>query len=147
MRWSVPQRFSAEWWIWLAGGAFAFGVCTFIVLYWRGIFTDPIPLLLVALAGSAIGDLLMAASFEAIAPSKVTLGPGERVNRSDDILELATVVSGFNDSAEGRVRARGEIWGARCHDGTPLSLTAGVKVKIVDRDGLTLLIRSASARA
>ncbi len=141
MHWRIPQRFSAEWWAWLAAGAFAFGVFTAAVLYWRGIVTDPIALILVALVGSAMGDLLMAASFEVIAPSRVTLGPGERAKKDDDLLELATVVSGFNDSAAGRVRARGEIWGARCYDGTPLSLTVGVKLRIVERDGLTLLVR------
>lgn len=36
----------------------------------------------------------------------------------------------------GQVRLRGELWGARCEAGA----SAGDTVRIVDRDGLTLLV-------
>ena len=92
------------------------------------------------MAISVIGDLLMALSFEAIAPEKITLGPGERYKRTDDLKEKASVVSGFSSSSEGKVRVRGELWSARHYVGREISLYSGQMVRVIDREGLVLLI-------
>jgi membrane-bound ClpP family serine protease len=110
---------------------------------WFGFVDGPGILILVALAGSIIGDLFLAFSFEAIAPVKVTVGPGERYKRTDDLKEMASVVSGFSGSAEGKVRVRGEIWAARHYEGRDISLDTGEMVKVIDREGLVLLIGDA----
>jgi len=136
----VPQRLSREWWSWLLLGVLVFGGATFAVSVWLGLVTDPVALVFLVIAGSIIGDLLMALSFEAIAPQRVTLGPGERLKRTDALTEMATVLSGFSNSAEGRVRVRGEIWAARHSEGSVVSLKAGEMVRVVERDRLVLLI-------
>lgn len=142
MSWNPPQRFSPEWWVWLASGGIAFGMFSFAVLYMFGILSDPVPLLLIAIGVSVIGDLLMAAAFELIAPTKIVVGPGERIRRDQTILETATVVAGFDNSAQGSVRVRGEIWSARQFEGRELSLAKGAKLEVLDREGLTLVVRS-----
>ena len=139
----IPQRFSREWWSWLLWGVLVFGAATFAVSVWLGLVTDPISLVFLVIGGSVIGDLLMALSFEAIAPQRVTLGPGERHKRTDALKEMATVLSGFSNSAEGRVRVRGEIWAARHCEGKALSLKTGEMVRVVERDRLVLLISEA----
>lgn len=141
MRWNVPRRFSLEWWLWLTSGAFTFGFLTFIVLFLLGIFTNLLVLISVVIAASLVGDLLMAVSFEIIAPTKVTLGPGERARNDQSISELATIESGFHDSAIGRVRVRGEIWTAQDISGTKRSLNVGDKMQVVGREGLVLRVQ------
>jgi membrane protein implicated in regulation of membrane protease activity len=141
MRLNVPERFSTKWWLWLGSGTFFFGLCTSAILYLLGIVTDPIPLFLVVIASSAIGDLLVAVSFELIAPTKVIVGPGERKRKDEELAETGTIVSGFDKSTEGRVTVRGEMWAARHYEGRELSLGSGNKVQVVGRDGLTLLVR------
>lgn len=141
MGFQVPRRFTPEWWLWLASGGFTFGFLTYLVLFSLGVFTNPLILIGVALVGSVVGDLLMAASFEVIAPTKITLGPGERVRKDQAVKELATIESGFRNSAIGTVRVRGEFWSARNASGADVSLDAGDKVQVLDREGLVLLIQ------
>lgn len=143
MRINVPPRFSTKWWLWLTNGAVFFGICTAAVTVWFGLVSDPTIVIFVVLAGSLIGDLILAFSFEAIAPVKVTVGPGDRYRRTDDLREMASVVAGFSSSSVGKVRIRGEIWSARHYAGRDLSLDAGEMVKVVEREGLVLLIGEA----
>jgi membrane-bound ClpP family serine protease len=140
MRFKVPQRFSSEWWLWLTNGAVLFSVLIFGTLFAFDLVTDVSTLVWIVVAGSVIGDLVMAVVFEVIAPTKITLGPGERIKRTDDLKETATVVSGFSESAEGKVRVRGEMWAAQHCDGEQISLSAGIEVKVFERKGLVLLI-------
>jgi membrane-bound serine protease (ClpP class) len=43
------------------------------------------------------------------------------------------------DGAEGRVRVHGEIWRARA----PQPLPAGARIKVIDREGLVLVVEAA----
>jgi len=88
----------------------------------------------------AAGDFVTALSMEAVAPTRVAIGPGERRFAADDPKELATVVSGFTDSDVGKVRIRGETWSARLVSTDGPRVQAGYAVRILDRDGLTLLV-------
>lgn len=136
----VPKRFTPEWWLWMTTGIFIFGGVTVGAMYLLGVFSDPLILLVVFLVGSVAGDIILAVAFEAVAPSQVTLGPGDRANRGDEVAELGTVVSGFEASPVGKVRIRGEIWMARCRRNSLLTLDCGARVRILEREGLTLLI-------
>jgi len=137
-----PQRFSAEWWIWLSGGGLAAGVVTAAGLYLNGIVTEPLPLLLVALAGSVAGDVVLALALERIAPTAITLSPGERERHDHDIDASGVVISGFGDTNRGRVRVGGETWAARSANDAVRELGVGDIVKVVARDGLTLLVEA-----
>ena len=141
MRWNVPKRFSLEWWSWLASGALVFGGCTGLFLYQQGSISG-INFILLVVAVSFVGDLALALSFEAIAPTHVIIGPGDRVQRGSAVKETASIISGFENSAEGRVTVRGEIWAARFVSEDSCSLAVGKNVQVLGREGLTLLIGS-----
>jgi membrane protein implicated in regulation of membrane protease activity len=81
---------------------------------------------------------------EAIAPTKVSIGPGEKHLDSDPASETATIMSGFDSISYGQVSVRGETWRAiRAPDDTG-NLTTGMSVNVVDRDGLTLVVSTRS---
>ena len=96
--------------------------------------------ILLVVAVSFVGDLALALSFEAIAPTRVIIGPGDRVQRGSAVKETASIISGFENSAEGKVTVRGEIWAARCVSADSYSLAVGENVRVLGREGLTLLI-------
>ena len=137
---SIPQRYSPTWWLCMTTGVAWFGGLTAGALYWLGVFENPIVLVVAFLGGSIVGDIVLAIAFEAFAPSRVTLAPGEKRHRHDSLDEVATVVSGFDASSDGKVRIRGETWMARCRHDSALTLASGDRVRVLERDGLTLLI-------
>ena len=87
-----------------------------------------------------LADLAVAVSMEAIAPTKVNIGPGEKQLDSEIPAEKATVLCGFDTSPYGRVRVRGETWQATRPDDDMGVIAAGMVVSVVDRDGLTLVV-------
>jgi len=133
------RRFSTSWWISLASASCVFGLVTYLALRFMGLVDDD-RLVLYMLIGVGLGDVLVALSFEVTAPTRVTLGPGDRRLASSELEATAEVVSGFEESAEGRVQVRGETWKARMADGQPATLRPGSPVKVVDREALTLLV-------
>jgi membrane protein implicated in regulation of membrane protease activity len=87
-----------------------------------------------------LGDLAVALSMEAVAPTKVDIGPGEKTFVRDMPPERATVISGFDTSEHGQVSIRGESWQAvRALDDTGI-LSKGTAVHVVERRGLTLVV-------
>jgi len=133
------RRFSKPWWISLASASCVFGLVMYLLLRWIGTVDDD-RLALYLIAGIALGDAFLAWTFEIVTPTRVTLGPGERRFASSELREPAEVVSGFDGSSVGRVRARGEIWSARTADGHPVRLDPGAQVAVVEREDLTLLV-------
>jgi membrane-bound serine protease (ClpP class) len=115
----------------LAGAAAA-------LLWWADSLLDPTAWLL---AGAAIvvGDVLTAIFMERTAPTKLTVGPGEQLVTQAEVLE------GFADSRFGMVKVRGERWRAACASAT--NLPVGERVRVVDRDGLTLIVEPLDAGA
>lgn len=133
------RRFSTSWWISLASASCVFGLVTYLALRFMGLVDDD-RLVLYMLIGIGLGDVLVALSFEVTAPTRVTLGPGDRRLASSELEATAEVVSGFDESAEGRVQVRGETWKARMADGRPATLQPGSEVAVTEREGLTLLV-------
>ncbi len=146
MRCTVPKRFSLQWWSWLASGALVFSVCSGLFLYQQGSITG-INFILLVVAVSFVGDLALALSFEAMAPTRVIIGPGDRVKRGSAVKETASIISGFENGAVGKVIVRGEIWTARCVSEDSCSLAVGENVRVLGREGLTLLISGRAADA
>jgi membrane protein implicated in regulation of membrane protease activity len=85
------------------------------------------------------GDVALAFLMQAVSPTRVTLGPGDRRYKSELPEELGTVASSFRNR-RGRVSVRGETWDARQANGCGGRLEAGGAVRIVDREGLTLVV-------
>lgn len=135
----VPRRFSLQWWVWLGCGALLFGLLSVPVLLSLGLESSAL-LLAGAIGGSIVGDILMALAFEAAAPTRVTVGPGEKQRDDSTIDEAGRVVSGFQTGPQGRVRIRGEIWAARRVGEDPGPLACGAPVRILGREGLTLIV-------
>ena len=134
---AVPGRFSREWWLTILVVTVGIGAAAFLLL--RDRVLDPTDLILYCLGISFLGDVVTALSMEAIVPTRVTIGPGDRQRRDDLPTELALVVSEFDGAGLGRVRIRGETWQAR---GSSVGFrpTLGTRVRVVSRDRLTLIV-------
>jgi membrane protein implicated in regulation of membrane protease activity len=85
------------------------------------------------------GDIALALLMEAVSPTHVKLGPGERMHDADPPTELGTVADGF-DNRHGRVAIRGELWRARQAGKCNRRLEIGSPVRVVEREGLTLVV-------
>ena len=136
----VPERYSPEWWAWIASGAPIFGMLTFGALYYLDVFESLSALVFGVAIGSILGDIVLAFSFEAIAPTRIVMAPGERATLDHEISVVGVIESGFDASSIGRICVRGEIWAARHHEGRELHSAEGDEVQIIGRDGLTFLI-------
>ena len=134
---AVPKRFSRDWWLTILVVTLGISVATFLLL--RGRDLHPGELVLACLGLSFLGDVVTALSMEAIAPTRVTIGPGDRQLRDDLPTELALVVSEFDGAGVGRVRIRGETWRAR-GSRAGFRPTLGTRVRVINRDRLTLIV-------
>ncbi len=88
------------------------------------------------------GDIVLAFFMQAVSPTRVTLGPGDRRHRTETPRELGRVEAAFEDR-RGRVSIRGETWRARQAVGCGRPLAAGAAVRVVEREGLTLVVAAA----
>ena len=88
------------------------------------------------------GDIALAFVMQAISPTRVTLGPGDRRHNAEIPGELGLVETNFRNR-HGRVSIRGETWQARQALGCRVRLKAGGAVRVVERDGLTLIVSHA----
>ena len=137
------KRYSILWWSIVLPTSVIVGVPTFFLV---GYLTDWVLAgrIAVAIIATLTADLLIAASMEAIAPTKLSIGPGEKVLKSETPAEEATILSGFDSSPHGQVSVRGETWMAtRLADDADV-LSKGMSVRVVDRDGLKLIVSSNS---
>ena len=137
------KRYSFTWWLVILPTSVTVGGTTILV---TSNFTDwsVMALVAVAVVSTFLADLAIAASMEAIAPTKVNIGPGEKHLDSDLASEKATIMSGFGSISHGQVWVRGETWRAiRAPDDTG-TLTTGMSVNVIDRDGLTLIVSTRS---
>ena len=135
----MPLRFSRRWWLVIGATTLVIGAAVFLVLrYWTALALEQ--LILYWLIITFVGDVITAISMEAVAPTRVTIGPGDRQFDADHLAEVAVVVVGFDDAGQGRVRIRGETWRARQAETDRVSLQSGTEVRVVARDGLTLVV-------
>jgi membrane protein implicated in regulation of membrane protease activity len=139
MNFVMPLRFSRRWWLVIGATTLVVGVAAFLVLqFWTALALEQ--LILYWLIITFVGDVITAVSMEAVAPTRVTIGPGDRQFDADHPTELAVVVVGFDEAGQGRVRIRGETWRARQAEDDRARLESGIAVRVVDRDGLTLVV-------
>lgn len=88
------------------------------------------------------GDIVLALIMEAVSPTHVKIGPGERRHHAEQPQELGKVIAEFQ-GAQGKVSIRGETWRARQASDCSASLEAGMAVRVVAREGLTLIVKAA----
>ena len=93
----------------------------------------------VSVALILVGDIALALFMQAVSPTHVTLGPGDRRHNTELPKELGTVATNF-ENRRGRVSVRGETWRARQAVSCSGRLEAGVAVRVVEREGLTLVV-------
>lgn len=132
-------RFSQQWWLSIATASLFFAAAALFVAHVVA-GREGASLFLWVMAAVLIGDLLLALLFEAIAPTRVVIGPGDRSGRNDLLHEPAVAVDGFEASPLGRVRIRGELWLARHVSVEVVGPRKGERVRVVAREGLILLV-------
>lgn len=98
--------------------------------------------LLISGAVIVAGDIVLAFIMESVSPTRVVLRPGERQHRNDAPEERGVVVGDFEDGS-GSVSIRGEYWCARQSAGCHEQLEAGSPVRVLGRNGLTLVVAAA----
>lgn len=135
------KRYSFTWWLVILPTSVTVGGSTILL---ASVFTEwsLLVILAVAVVATSLADLGIAALMEAVAPTRVTIGPGEKYLVSDPTSESGTVVSGFDSGPHGQVLIRGETWRAIRAPGESGPLGPGMSVTVVDREGLTLIVSS-----
>ena len=96
----------------------------------------------VSVALILVGDIALAFIMQAVSPTRVKVGPGDRRLNAEIPEELGMVATNFRNR-HGLVSIRGEKWQARQALGCRGRLEAGGAVRIVERDGLTLIVSQA----
>lgn len=141
MKWQAPRRFSREWWLWVTsfGLSVAALVVLILVILGRTVSVDVLLWIGIAVVAS---ELLLAVTLELAAPTRITVGPGERFRHDDDVESFARVENDFNEFGQGKVRIGGELWSARRVSGGSRPLRRGDTVAVVDREGLVLVVDS-----
>ena len=88
------------------------------------------------------GDIVLGLLMEAVSPTHVKVGPGERLRSTDLPQEIGKVVDDF-DGGRGRIAIRGEMWLARQPASSKQQLKAGTGVRVLGRESLTLVVAAA----
>ena len=133
----MMQRYSGLWWASILLSSVVTGGGSFLLLS----LSTGLPIEIVI----TISVVLIALLMEAVSPTRVTLGPGDRRRRSEPPAELGTVLADFEDGS-GSVSIRGEQWRARQTSGCSGQLNAGAAVRVLEREGLTLVVAAAERR-
>lgn len=133
------KRYSLTWWLVVLPTSVIVGGSTFLLAGWLTEW-GTLQRVVAALSLTVVADVAVALRIQALAPSKVEIGPGERVLKSDLPSETATVVDGFGSSSQGLVIVRGETWRATRAADDEVRLCEGMDVNVVARDGLMLVI-------
>ena len=138
------RRFSRRWLAPILLSSVVTGGGSFVLL---SLATDwPLTIVLAVSAALVLaGDIALALLMQAVSPTRITLGPGERQHITEEPKELGTVAANFRNR-RGQVSVRGETWRARQAIGCGETLEAGGAVRIVERDGLTLVVASSEER-
>lgn len=135
------QRYSGLWWVSILLSSVVTGGVSFAGLtLFTGLSVGTAAAISAALI--VLGDISLAFIMESVSPTRVMLLPGERRYRSDMPEVLGTVIGDFEDGL-GSVSIRGERWCARQSADCIMPLEAGSPVRVLERQGLTLVVAAA----
>ena len=135
---STMRQYSRLWLASILLSSIVTGGGSFLLLSW---LTDLSYTIVIAVSAGLViaGDVALAFLMQAVSPTRITLGPGDRRHDAEQPPELGMVATRFSDRA-GHVSVRGETWKARQAIDCRGRLEAGETVRIVERDGLTLIV-------
>ncbi len=135
------QRYSKYWWAAILLSSAVTGGGSFVLLI---LFSDLslMTALKISVALVLIGDVVLAIIMQAISPTHVKLGPGERWHEGEAPRDLGIVSTRFEDG-RGMISIRGEAWQARLAEETGATLDIGESVRVIEREGLTLVVKAA----
>jgi len=135
------KQYSGLWWAAILLSSAVMGGGSFVLIT---VLTDlPIATVIkISLALILIGDLILAFIMQAVSPTRVAVGPGDRHTKYELPKELGTVIADFEDG-RGSISIRGERWHARQTSDCNGRLTTGDLVRILEREGLMLVVAAA----
>ncbi len=135
------QRYSTVWWAAILLSSAVTGGGTFILLL---LFSDVsvATALKISLALVIVGDVTLAIFMQAISPTRIELGPGERWHIGEAPRDRGVVTTRF-ENGKGKISIRGETWHARQEDTAAKPLDVGERVRVLEREGLTLVVAAA----
>ena len=96
----------------------------------------------ISIALVVVGDITLAIIMQAISPTHIKLGPGERWHDNESPRDRGVVKTAF-ENGTGKVLIRGETWHARQEDHSVGQLQIGESVRVIEREGLTLVVAAA----
>lgn len=132
------KRFSRLWWASiLLSSVFIGSTSTLVMRLLTDLSADRILIVVAALI--ILGDIILALTMQAVAPTEIHIGPGERAYRSESPSEAGRVIADFDDFGRGLVSIRGETWRAIVSDNKK-PFVKGASVRVVGRHGLTLVV-------
>lgn len=134
-----PKRFSLAWWAWAGSCGTGVGLAA-VALFWKLGYVPNADVFFWGLVSVVLGDLITVVAFESLAPTEITVGPGEKEEKHSELIVTATVVSGFAGATTGYVNVKGESWAANLTAGDPGSVVPGSNVRVTGREGLTLQV-------
>ena len=135
------QRFSRIWWASILLSSVVVGGTSFAALTLLTGLPLELVIVLTLLAVFA-GDVVLALVTESLSPTHVKLAPGERRMRGEKSGEVGRVMADFQHG-RGIVSIFGERWVARQIEDSDAGLEAGENVRVVEREGLTLVVARA----
>ncbi len=135
------QRYSRYWWAAVLLSSVVTGGGTFLLLM---LLTDLSVerALKISVALVLIGDVILAIIMQAISPTHVKLGPGERWHDEESPKDVGVVKTRF-ENGRGKISIRGETWHARQGEESEEELEIGASVRVIEREGLTLVVAAA----
>ena len=136
------QRYSSLWWASILLSSVVTGGGSFALLS----LLTPLSMettLVISAALVLVGDIVLALLMGKVSPTRVFLGPGDRRVKDELPRELGTVIGDFRNGT-GCVSIRGERWHARQDSDCGQRLDAGSPVRVLERQGLTLVVAAAN---
>ena len=132
------RRFSSLWWASILLSSLVTGGGSFLLI---NALTDlPIETVIkISVVMILVGDLLLALWMQAVSPTRILVGPGDRRMKDDSTDEIGIVIADFR-SGSGSVSVRGESWRAVQAAECEHPLLAESRVRVLERRGLTLVV-------
>ena len=130
---------SLEWWFLMAIATGLFALLGWVLL--KDLYYEHLLLFAVSYTLFVVlGDGLTALAAEKFAPTDIHIGPGERLSKNDVTSETAVAAADFDGRGCGRVVVRSEVWRARIAVTSASPVRELDELRVVGRDGLTLLV-------
>ena len=137
----MMQRYSSLWWASIVLSSVVTGGGSFLLI--TTLTELPIEMAFkISIVLVLVGDIVLALLMQAVSPTRILVGPGDRRMRNDATDELGMVIDDF-ENGSGSVSVRGERWRAVQAAGCQQQLRAESHVRVLERRGLTLVVVAA----